>query len=159
MNKRIYFFIALLITICNPSSIFSQQTTIKGCAKEYANKKIDIYRYADYLTKNEEKIGTFSVDSVGNFNYSFNCHTTHEIYMYLGIYKAFMFVQPNKEFELVMPPFEEKTLEDGLSPFYEPTDISIGIINNPDPHELNMLILSYNAIYDSFCKHKFSMDI
>jgi len=150
--KRIFF-----VTICVLFSInlFAQTTTIKGCDKEYANKQIDIYQYTDYFTKLEEKIGSYTIDSVGCFSYTFECKQIHEIFMYIGVYKVFLYVKPNLEYELAMPPFEEKSPSDELNPYFVPQEISFGVINNSDLHELNMLTLSFNAIFESFVSMNF----
>ena len=143
------------ISVFETPLLNAHQTTIKGCDKEYSNKKIDVYTYSDYFTKMEEKIGSFSIDSSGCFSFTFPNDEIHEIFMYIGIYKAFLFVKPDMEYELAMPPFEEKSLAEELNPYFVPQDISFGVKNNPDPHELNMLILSFNAIYESFINMNF----
>lgn len=133
---------------------FAQTTTISGCSEEYANQTISVYQYSDYFTKNEELIGSFKTDVMGNFTFTFDCKTTREIYMYLGVYKAFLFVSPNKEYQLAMPPYEEKTLAEELNPYFEPTDISLGVINS-SPDDINILILSFNSLYENFLSDNF----
>lgn len=136
-------------------SFAQDTTTIHACDKEYANKRIDVYKYSDYFTKIEEKIGSFHVDSTGCFSFSFPLSTTQEIFMYLGIYKVFLFAEPNMTYELAMPPYDEKTLAEELDPYFVPQELSFGVKNNEDPHEINMLILSFNAIYESFVSMNF----
>ena len=110
MRKVLALYISILISIVGAA----QTATIIGCSEEYANQTISVYQYGDYFTKNEELIGTFTTDETGYFSFTFNCETTREIYMYLGVYKAFLFVSPNSEYELAMPPYEEKTLAEEL---------------------------------------------
>lgn len=147
--------IVLASIICFIFSAFSQTTTIKGCDKEYANSTIDVYQYSDYFTKIEEKVGSFSTDSSGCFSFTFPCTEIHEIFMYLGIYKVFLYVKPGEEYELAMPPFEPKTLAEEFNPYFTPQEISFGVKNNTDEHELNMLTLSFNAIFESFVSMNF----
>lgn len=149
-RKFVFFCIACLLSLCG----FPQKATIIGCSEEYANQTISVYQYSDYFTKNEELIGTFTTDGTGYFSFTFDCPTTREIYMYLGIYKAFLFVSPDKEYELAMPPFEEKTLAQELNPYYEPTDISIGVINSESERDINILILSFNSMFENFLSDK-----
>ncbi len=150
MRKGIVFCLALLVSLCG----FSQTATIIGCSDEYANQTISVYQYSDYLTKTEELIGTFTTDETGFFSFTFDCPTTREIYMYLGIYKAFLFASPNKEYELAMPPFREKTLAEELNPYYEPTDISLGVINSESARDINILLLSFNSVFENFLSEK-----
>ncbi|HON52756.1 MAG TPA: redoxin domain-containing protein [Bacteroidales bacterium] len=150
------FFSFVLFTFFSFLYSFSQDTTtIFACDREYANMHIDVYKYSDYFTKIEEKVGSFNVDSLGCFTFSFPNNTTQEIFMYLGIYKVFLFAEPGMTYELAMPPFEEKTLAEELNPYFVPQDLSFGVKNNLDPHEINMLILSFNAIYESFVSMNF----
>lgn len=108
--------LAIYLTLFLSFEIFAQTVTINGSSEEYANQTISVYQYSDYFTKNEELIGSFTTDALGRFSYTFDCKTTREIYMYLGIYKAFLFVSPEKEYEIAMPPYEEKTLAQELNP-------------------------------------------
>lgn len=147
-------FLALYSLIIISFAGFCQQATIIGCSEEYANQTISVYQYSDYLTKTEELVGTFTTDATGYFSFSFDCPTTREIYMYLGIYRAFLFVSPDKEYELAMPPYEEKTLAQELNPYYEPTDISLGIINSLSDRDINILILSFNSVFETFTAEK-----
>ena len=62
-------------------------------------------------------------------------------------------MSPNKEYELAMPPYREKTLAEELNPYYEPTDISLGVINS-DPDDINILILSFNSVFETFLNEK-----
>ena len=146
-------FIAIITTLLISFVASAQTATIIGCSEEYANQTISVYQYSDYFTKNEELLGTFTTDATGYFSFTFECTTTREIYLYLGIYKAFLFVSPNKEYELAMPPYREKTLAEELNPYYEPTDISLGVINS-DPDDINILILSFNSVFETFLSEK-----
>lgn len=146
--------LAIYLTLFLSFEIFAQTVTINGSSEEYANQTISVYQYSDYFTKNEELIGSFTTDALGRFSYTFDCKTTREIYMYLGIYKAFLFVSPEKEYEIAMPPYEEKTLAQELNPYYEPTDISLGVINS-DPNDINILLLSFNSLYETFLSDNF----
>ena len=146
MRKRLAFYIVYLISL----AVSGQNATIFGASEEYANQTISVYQYSDYFTKNEELIGSFKTDAMGNFSFSFNCSATREIYMYLGIYKAFLFVSPDKEYEIAMPPRQENTLAEELNPYFEPVVISLGVINSVSDHDVNILILSFNSIYENF---------
>lgn len=150
MRKQLALCVAIFISVLG----FAQKATIIGCSEEYANQTISVYQYSDYLTKTEELVGTFTTDATGYFSFTFDCETTREIYMYLGIYKAFVFVSPNKEYELAMPPYEEKTLAQELNPYYQPTDISLGVINSESQNDINILTLSFNSVYETFLSEK-----
>ena len=151
MRRRLAFYIVFLLSLVATA----QTATISGASEEYANQTISVYQYSDYFTKNEELIGSFRTDAMGNYTYTFNCSNTREIYMYLGIYKAFLFVSPNKEYEIAMPPRQEKTLAEELNPYFEPVDISLGVINSLSDHDVNILILSFNSLYENFLSEHF----
>ncbi len=134
----------------------TQTCTITGVALEYAHMNISVFQYSDYFTFTEEKIGTFNVDSIGEFSFSFPLTQTQEIFMYLGIYKCFLFAEPNSTHEIILPPLVQKTLAEELNPFYSPEDISLGV-KNPQAHDLNMQIFMFNHIYESFLHEHFQI--
>jgi len=161
--KYAYLYFILISICCVQSNLYAKQldtlvqtSTIKGEALEYANMDIRVYRYTDYITFTEMQIGTFHVDSTGFFSFSFPLQYTQEVFMYVGIYKCFLFAEPDSTHEIIMPPRIDKTLVEELNPFFSPEDLSLGI-KNPEAHDLNMQIFTFNHLYESFLHEHFQL--
>lgn len=130
--------------------------TIYGTAPDYANQTVTVYSYSDYFTKLEEKLTSFTVDETGNFSVSFPCDDVREIFMYLGVYKCFVYAVPNKTMELLLPPRIEKDLADEFNPYFKYEDLSIGILNNSDDG-LNELMLDFTSEFSTFVENNFQI--
>ncbi len=129
---------------------------IYGTAQDYANKSIAYYKFIDYFNYSEEVIDSFYIDSAGNFDFCFEMENTQEIFMHLGKYKAFIFVEPQKSYNVAFPPYTEKTLADDLNPYYQQEELSLGVITK-DSTELNRVIHKFNNMYESFVGDNFTL--
>lgn len=129
-------------------------STIMGNAPEYANTEVTLYKYHDYFTKKEVNIGRFTIDSLGEFSWTFPQPHTQEVFMYLGVYKCFLFAEPHAVHDIILPPRQDKTLVEELNPFFVPEDLSLGI-KNPEADDLNMLIFKFNHMYETFLQNNF----
>ena len=155
MKKSIGTYICSLLFFLLPLISWSTPIKIKGTNTDYKSFQIDIYRYSDLISMTEIKIAECMTDSAGNFECEFDVPSTCQVFMYLGYYKGFFFVEPKKTYELVLPPRKEKTLVDELNPFFAEEEFNIGI-KNAKENELNYLISSFDAIYDPFLSENFN---
>ncbi|MCL2329049.1 MAG: redoxin domain-containing protein [Bacteroidetes bacterium] len=148
--------ILCLVFFCTSNIVFAQKSlcTIQGTAPDYANQTIIVYTYSDYFTKLEEKLTSFTVDAQGNFSASFPCAAVNEIFMYLGVYKCFVYAVPNKKMELLLPPLIEKDLIDEFNPYFKHEDLSIGVLNDSDGG-LNELLLDFTSEFSTFVENNF----
>lgn len=154
-QKRVYFllFIFLIFTY----QTFSQVTLI-GNAPSYKGQELVFYSYADLITQAEEDIGRCTVDQNGDFTLEIKAEEITFIFSHLGIYKAYLFVEPKKSYTIVLPEFEPKTEVQRLNPFFREVDLHIGI-KNMAPHDLNYLIntfdLAFNENFDQIVKEAY----
>jgi peroxiredoxin len=149
--RFIYIYLFLVLTY----SVNALPVHIFGNSVDYAGMKINVYKYSDLITHLEQEIATIHIDDSGNFSTNINIDFTQEICMYLGLFKTYMFVEPGKEYEIALPPRQDKTMEEELNPFFEEEKISLGI-KNADSTELNYLIFNFNIEYESFIQEYFS---
>ncbi len=140
------------------SNIFAQksQCTIQGSAPDYANQTIAVYAYSDYFSKLEEKVTSFTVDKEGYFSASFPCVNVREIFMYLGVYKCFVYAVPDKTIELLLPPLIEKDLADELNPYFKHESLSIGVLDDSDDG-LNEALLDFTTQFSTFVENNFQI--
>lgn len=127
-----------------------------GVAQDYAGYSLEIYRYADYITHNRELMGVVMVDSAGHFDYSFDVSEITYAFVDLSSYRAHIYIEPDVEYQVALPPFRPRPDADRFNPFYQPEDIELGIVNSTGC--LNEAIRNYD-VYFSSVYHKNAIDM
>ncbi|MEA1896888.1 MAG: TlpA disulfide reductase family protein, partial [Bacteroidota bacterium] len=69
------------------------------------------------------------------------------------VFQVYLFAKPGKEYEVKLPPKQEKSLNDILNPFFQALSIHIHILNT-DSLELNFLIQSFEQKYQPYFKSR-----
>ena len=95
---RLMYLIFIIISVSISSVSESQNVTFYGSAPSYSNREIIFCRYSDMISMEEEEIGRCKVDAEGGFKVSFELETTTFILSHLGIYKAFLYTEPDKTY-------------------------------------------------------------
>jgi len=134
--------IYLLLNGANKVKIF-------GTSKEWANKELQFYKYSDYITYEEISLAKTKINNDGNFELVFDIDDTTYIFTNLGIYTAYLYVVPGKDYQVVLPPYQEKSEAEKLNPYFEPIYVHLGIIN-ADENDINVLIHMFNDTYSSY---------
>jgi thiol-disulfide isomerase/thioredoxin len=137
----------------------SAQVTLWGNAPSYAGQELVFFKYADYVTQTEEVIARCDVDETGNFKCNLKVDEITYVFNHLGVYRIYLFVEPQKEYQLVLPEYEPKTEQQRLNPFFRETDLHVGIANM-EPNDLNYLInsfdLQFNQHFDDIVKNAYT---
>lgn len=143
----------LIMSISCALFINAQQVTIKGNAKSYAGDTLVWKSYQDLITLTEQTLAKCKVDENGNFEFKFNTTETIQTFIHLNVFKGFLFVEPNKVYEIVLPKKTKKLPEDELNPFFKESDFYIRILN-AEKNELNNQIKKFDKLYDEYmAKH------
>lgn len=121
---------------------FSQEVTLDGKAKEYAGDQLTFYTYEDWITQTRKDLARCTVDSSGAFQVDFPLGTTTQVFLDIGIYKAYLFVEPGIHYEIVLPDKKEKSKAQRLNPYFRGFPYHIGIKKASDG-ELNHQIYNY----------------
>lgn len=146
--SRITLIVAVLAASFNS---FSQESEVFGHAPDYKGDEIVFYQYSDFITAVEVEVGRCRVDEKGDFSCKLKVLETTYIFSYLGIYRIYFFSEPQKKYNLTLPPKEEKTEAQRLNPFFRETDMQVGIanINKADINYLvNAFDLRFNENFD-----------
>ncbi|MCQ2226470.1 MAG: TlpA family protein disulfide reductase [Bacteroidales bacterium] len=125
----------------------SSEVRIHGTAEDYAGYHLEIYRYADYITKTRELMGVVMIDSVGHFDYNIDVNDVTYAFLDLSSYRAHIYIEPNTEYEVALPPFRPRPDADRFNPFYQPENIELGIINSTGC--LNEAIRNFDEFFAS----------
>ena len=146
--------ILLFISLFFINSAFADQVRIYGQNESYAKSKIEIKYHTDVFTYSEKTITEFEVDAEGKFSVNIDIDKTSLIFFPIGIYKAFLYVEPGKEYEIKLPPKQDLTPVQKLNPFFEKEELLIGVANTK-PSDLNILIRKLDDKIDPFINQNF----
>ena len=89
------------------------------------------------------------VDDKGDFKIFMNLDRITFVFSHLGIYKAFLYLEPDRTYEIVLPGKEDKTPEDELNPYFIESRIQLGIVN-VNAGESNFTIRMFNDAYNPY---------
>jgi len=143
MRKAIAISLFCLIFSLNTSA---QITTVKGNAKTYAGDTLCILAYSDYLSMKEEKLADAIVSSNGDFTFNFRCDEVRYAFIQLDVFSGFIFLEPGKNYEIVLPKKQNRAIEDQLNPYFKPMEFFISQIAI-DKQSLNSLIPEFEKAY------------
>lgn len=143
LRKFAILIITLLLLNCNAVA----QVILSGSAPSYSGQEIAFYHYADYITQTEEVLARCQIDENGEFSCPLEIDEISYVFSYLGTYKIYLFVEPGKDYTLVLPEYEPKTEEQRLNPFFREVDLHVGI-EDMQPEDLNYLISSFDLAFN-----------
>lgn len=149
----------LLFSLLFSSNTLLAQVKLLGNAPSYKGEELIFYSFSDMITQTEEELARCKVATDGKFSCELKIDETTYIFSNLGIYRAYMFVEPGQDYKIVLPPFEPKTESQRLNPFFREVDLHIGI-ENMKPNDLNYLIstfdLAFNENFDQIVMEAYS---
>ncbi|MBN1252295.1 MAG: TlpA family protein disulfide reductase [Bacteroidales bacterium] len=137
-------------------SCFSQQVIIKGNAKSYAGSELSVSTFAEQITFTEQILAKTKVENNGDFIFKFNISNTKFAFIHLTVFKAIIYIEPNKEYEVVLPKKTEKLPGDKLNPFFKETEFYITILNE-DTTALNYQIRKFDFLYNKYLEKYFTL--
>ncbi len=149
------FFPALIcfLSFLMPMSTYAQPIKLYGQAPAYSGHHLVFYRYQNFINLQKEALFTIEVGDTGHFETTADlAHTTYA-FADLGLYRAFIYLEPGKQYQLVLPPYSKLSAAKKLNPFFEPEPIALGIANAGEG-ELNRLIYNFDEAFETqFNKH------
>lgn len=128
-------------------SLLAQPAVIKGMAADYAGVEIVFNQYTDYITYTEKEAGKARVDDKGYFEITLDISDITYLFSSIGIYKAYLFVEPSRVYELELPARKDKTTNEKINPFFEETFVHIAVRNEKE-NGLNRQIAVFDAGYE-----------
>ena len=160
MRMAVYRKVAILaLIILSTTGLSNAQVKLRGNAPSYAGGELIFVKYSDYITQTEETLTKCAVDELGDFSCDLKVSETTFIFTQLGIYNAYLFVEPGKNYEIVLPENEPKTESQRLNPYFVETNLHIGI-KNMEPNDINYLIstfdLTFNEQFDAIVKDAYA---
>lgn len=146
-NKLRYLLFSIFLVILTTESYSS--TILKGKAPSYSGETLYFHTYPDLITKRPKEIGSCPVNDKGEFNFEFDNNSTVQVYVELGRVAGYLYAEPGKIYELILPPRQAKTMNDRLNPYFQPQIIHLGVTNQGSD-DLNVLIQKFDQIFNPF---------
>ncbi len=141
------FIILFLTGIFFSGSLAAQPAIIRGNAPDYAGVELVFYQYTDYISYTEKESGRTLVKPNGDFELQFDISEITYLFFPLGVFKAYLFLVPNKTFEVLLPARKDKSVNEKINPFFRETFVHIAVINEADGG-LNRQIAKFDIQYD-----------
>ena len=146
----------IFILILLPLRINAQrEVVVSGNVPDYAGCVLSFFSNDNYISNTEVRVGECTVGANGNFSCRIACGNIRSIYVYLGVFKAHLFMQPGFCYEVKLPSRTDKTPEESASPFFEEEAIYLVVLSAKDDkgqvidpeEELNMQIIRFDEVF------------
>jgi len=147
-------FTFLLMILAFSLQTMAEKVIISGTAPSYAGTNLKVKFHSESFTYKDQQLAEFTIDADGNFSCEFDLDQTQLVFIPLGIYKGFVYLEPGKEYELKFPPKQELSPAQKLNPFFEADELMLGVAN-ADSEELNLMIRKLDDKMDSFINQNF----
>lgn len=132
-------------------SVNTVAVTIEGSDSTYAGQVLEFMIPKDPITGVDSVLGQAIVQSDGYFSVNLDITETMQIYLFPGKFKFYLFVEPEKSYHLILPPFQDKEPKDKLNPYFRPVEYHLGI-KNFSKDELNIQIRMFLDAYIPYYK-------
>ncbi len=149
MKLRLRFFLFLLIFCSISYRGLAGNIIISGHAPDYCGDSLSFYYLPDPFTGNVENAGSVKVNSEGFFKLDFESKIVRQINLDIDGFSGFLFVEPEKEYKIDLPPKVLKNKSDILNPYFKPDRIRLGILNLQED-DLNILIKRLDDLFYPF---------
>lgn len=120
-----------------------QMVIVKGHAPEYAGYHLVVQKVINPISMEMADLMVISVQKDGHFEQSVEISSVVYAKIDMGRYRAGIYFEPGKSYELVLPPFEPRSDADRFNPYFIPEDIELGIANG-EAQKLNRLITDFD---------------
>ena len=147
-------FLLLFLSLISISVSLAENVRIFGSNTSYAGSKIEIKYHTDVFTYSEKKIAEFNILADGSFSINLDLKEVKLVFLPLGVYKGYLYLEPGKEYEIKLPPKKELSPVQKLNPFFEQEELLIGV-THADPNDINILIRKLNDRIDPFVSQNF----
>ncbi len=126
----------------------AQVVTVFGNAKSYSGDTLSIYTFDNYITKNKKSIAKSLVDNQGNFKFKINIEKTCETFIDLDVFEGILFIEPSKNYNVILPIKTKKDDEDKVNPYFKQIQFYVKQIP-PQADTLNYAIAKFEKAYNT----------
>ncbi len=137
----------LLLALFSFGSLVGQTVTIRGQATDYAGKELIFYTYPEPISHLQKRLAETIISQDGNFSLTFKSDQTIEIYADLEKFRGTMVVEPGSQYEISLPAYSPRTIQETASPYFEPELFWLGI-KGVKSSDLNFRVRAFLTDYN-----------
>ncbi len=152
MRGRLY--LSILLVFILTVGLYSQSMPVffNGKNTEYAGKELEFFYYTERIYDTRKSVSKVIVDNDGNFSISFPLENTQCVYCQTPLYKAFLFAEPGRSYNIELPPLPAGKNNETRNVFFVPplwhmvpaSEITVS------KTELNDAIFKFNEQFEPF---------
>ncbi len=131
------------------AGVIAGKAVIEGHAPGYEGTELVFHTYADLITYTEAEFFRAEVDSSGHFS-AVTPEVSGPVYIFSnpGAWYLFMYVEPDREYSVVLPEYKSLTGREALNPYHQGIPVHLAVLNHGE-RELNSLIRNFDEYYDT----------
>lgn len=126
-----------------------EAVTISGKNETFAGQQVEFVIQQDPFTGTDSVITVVTVADDGSFSTEIHFKETTQLFLKSGIYNMYLYVEPDKNYKVILPEFQPLTQEKKLNPYFKPVDVHL-TTENFDEHDLNMQIRMFMDAYQPY---------
>jgi len=123
--------------------------TISGVESSYAGKQLKLESKLDEIVGLTQTLDSCLVDSTGRFHFKVDIDRAQQVFIPMETANSFLFIEPDKNYEVRIPSYSERTLAQKLDPFFKPADILTEIVGLK-PADLNYKLMEFEDAFDFY---------
>lgn len=144
--KSVFFIFCFFFVAGN---VISAPVKITGKAADYAQNRIELNTFHDYISVETIKLGDIRFNSEGVFELEVELAETSLCFADFDGYHGMIYLEPGKSYQLVFPPKQKLTDAQKRNPFTKPDPVWFGI-SNPASNDLNVLIQQFETAWSKY---------
>jgi len=136
----------LLVFLSFFPSVSGQNVLLTGSGNGYKNAELKFFCQTDPITKRLKPILNITCDEKGTFSCAIPYSKNDIIYIKTGIFNLHFYLTDSVRYELNLPDFEAKPMNEEQNPFFTETDLIPEIVSNKQ--DVNNLIKAFDFDYN-----------
>ncbi|MBQ6956652.1 MAG: TlpA family protein disulfide reductase [Bacteroidales bacterium] len=151
--KKLFVFITLSILLSSANAQSHKNITIKGTALNGQGRKVELLRVADQISQLEKTLDTCLIGDDRHFD--LRCWSNYPMLVTMQIenYSQSFYVEPGKDYEVVIPSFNWN-IDESRNIFLAPETLPV-VFTNTAPDDINILIDSIDRVIASFIENNY----
>ncbi len=144
--------IVILLLLSGNLALRAENILIYGTSKDYSGKTLEFYIYQERIFDSKLILSKVVADSSGNFSASFSLSETQCVYCQTPLYTAYIFAEPGKKYQVILPPLPGVQNDNIASPFFKPPLWHLLPSIKPGSYEteLNHAIYNFDMQFEPF---------
>ncbi len=149
MRFAFYLIVLLLVHAIKGSGTEGPgKVIISGNAPGYAGEEIVFYSWTDQISFTRAELFRIMIGENEQFSIDILIDDgPRYIFSHTGIYNLYMYIEPGREYEVILPEKTDKSVRDKLNPYFEGIPTHLAVLNH-DSNELNALIRTFDNMYE-----------